>query len=72
MCQVSSRKASAKSVRQPSSVVRGVGEGLDGAGEEGGERGEGGLAVLVLREVVVGLQALQPDAGLDLVCLPMV
>ena len=40
-------------------------------GEEGGERGEGGLAVLVLGEVVVGLQALEPDAGFDW-CLPRV
>jgi hypothetical protein len=45
--------------------LRSVGEGLDGAGEEGAERGEAGLAVLVLREVVVGLQALEPDAALD-------
>ena len=43
-----------------------VGEGLDGALEEGGERGEAGLTVLVLRQVVVGLEELQPSAGLDL------
>jgi len=43
------------------------GEGLDGALQEGCERGEGGLAVLVLGEVVVRLQALNPSTGLDLV-----
>ena len=54
--------------RQPSSVGVGTyGEGFDGALEEGGERGEAGLAVLVLREVVVGLEALEPAAGFDLV-----
>ena len=44
---------------------RSVGEGLDCAGEEGGQRREGSLAVLVLGEIIVGLQALQPDSGLD-------
>src|SRR5215472_4387263 len=42
------------------------GEGFDVAGEEGLQRGEGGLAVLVLCEVVVGLQALEPGAEFDL------
>ena len=35
--------------------------------QESGERGEGGLAVLVLGEVVVRLKALNPAAGFDLV-----
>jgi hypothetical protein len=35
--------------------------------QEGREGGEGGLAELVLGEVVVGLEALDPAAGLDLV-----
>ena len=43
------------------------GEGFHGAGEEAGEGGEAGLAVLILREVVVGLEALEPAAGFDLV-----
>ena len=42
-----------------------VGEGFDGSVEEGGEGAEAGLAVLVLREVVVGLEALEPDAALQ-------
>ncbi len=43
-----------------------VGEGLDGALQERCERGEAGLAVLILREVVVGLEELEPAAGFDL------
>ena len=43
-----------------------VREGLDGALKEGGERGEAGLAVLILCEVVVGLEELEPAACLDL------
>jgi hypothetical protein len=42
-----------------------VGEGLDGSRQERGQRRERGLAVLVLRKVVVGFQMLQPDASLD-------
>ena len=43
------------------------GEGLDVALQECLQGGEGGLAILVLGEVVVGLQALEPAADFDLV-----
>ncbi len=42
------------------------GEGFDVAGEEGLERRERRLSVLVLREVVVGLQPLHPGAEFEL------
>ena len=45
--------------------LRRVGEGLDGACEKSAERGEGGLSVLVLSQVVVGLQPLHPYTGLN-------
>ena len=47
--------------------LRDDGEGLDGALQEGGERGKGGLAELVLGEIVVRLEPLQPAADLKLV-----
>ena len=42
------------------------GKGLDGALQEGLQGGEGGLAILVLREVVVALQALEPSTDFEL------
>ena len=43
------------------------GEGLHRALQEGLQGAERSLAILVLRQQVVGLDALQPDAGLDLI-----
>ena len=42
------------------------GDSFDRSLQEGSERGEGSLAVLVLSEVVVGLERLEPHAGLNL------
>ena len=63
-------KPAASSERQPSSVGDGNdGESLHRALQERLQCAEGCLAVLDLRQHVVGLEALQPDAGL-IWCLP--
>ena len=40
-------------------------EGLDGSLQESRERGEGGLAILVLGKVIVRLERLEPHACLE-------
>src|SRR6185437_11210602 len=47
--------------------LRRIGEGRYGAQQEAGQRGEAGLAVLVLREVVVRFEQLAPAARFDLI-----
>ena len=42
------------------------GESLYRPLEKGCKRGEGGLTILILSEVIVGLKALEPHAGLNL------